>query len=92
MSTTSRDSDETAQRGPLDSEKALDLQRPSPARLPVCLSLGALVDVEKAPVLSDAGSNGTDWDGADDPGNPQNWPSWMRHAHVIPPALVSFSA
>ena len=35
-------------------------------------------------------SNLTDWNGPDDPLNPQNWPSWKRHFHVLPPAIISF--
>jgi hypothetical protein len=33
-----------------------------------------------------------DWDGPDDPGNPWNWSHFKRVYHIIPPALVSFSA
>lgn len=33
-----------------------------------------------------------DWDGPDDPENPQNWPAWKRHFHVVPPAIISFAA
>ncbi|RDW81932.1 hypothetical protein BP6252_03044 [Coleophoma cylindrospora] len=33
-----------------------------------------------------------DWDGPDDPENPLNWSRWKRLWHVVPPALVSFTA
>ncbi|PQE05229.1 major facilitator superfamily transporter protein [Rutstroemia sp. NJR-2017a BBW] len=32
------------------------------------------------------------WNGPDDPDNPLNWPTWKRCWHVVPPALISFSA
>jgi hypothetical protein len=32
-----------------------------------------------------------DWSGPDDPENPLNWPSWKRYAHIIPPAMISFT-
>lgn len=34
----------------------------------------------------------TDWTGPDDPENPRNWSKWKRRYHVLPPALISFSA
>lgn len=92
MSTTSRDSDETARRGPLDPEKELELSIPKLDETSPSPTLTAPIDVEKAQVPSLAASNGTDWDGPDDPENPQNWPAWKRHMHIIPPALVSFAA
>ena len=33
-----------------------------------------------------------DWSGPDDPENPQKWANLVRIYHVIPPALISFSA
>jgi hypothetical protein len=33
-----------------------------------------------------------DWNGPDDPDNPLNWPARKRYLHVVPPALISFSA
>lgn len=33
-----------------------------------------------------------DWDSPDDPGNPLNWSKWKKIYHVIPPAVISFSA
>jgi hypothetical protein len=34
----------------------------------------------------------SDWNGPDDPDNPLNWPKWKRQYHVVPAALISFSA
>jgi hypothetical protein len=36
--------------------------------------------------------NPTDWNGPNDPENPLNWPKWMRCLHVVPPAIISFTA
>ncbi|KUJ18013.1 MFS multidrug transporter-like protein, partial [Mollisia scopiformis] len=33
-----------------------------------------------------------DWDSPDDPGNPMNWSKWKKRYHVVPPAVISFSA
>lgn len=33
-----------------------------------------------------------DWDGPNDPGNPMNWSKWKKIYHVVPPAIISFSA
>ncbi|KAH8801726.1 MFS multidrug transporter-like protein [Xylogone sp. PMI_703] len=37
-------------------------------------------------------NSATDWNGPDDPENPFNWPKWKRVFHILPPALISFSA
>ncbi|KAJ4336711.1 hypothetical protein N0V95_008549 [Ascochyta clinopodiicola] len=34
---------------------------------------------------------GTDWNGPDDPDNPQNWPLWMRVYHATTPGLFGFA-
>ncbi len=32
------------------------------------------------------------WDGPNDPDNPINWPNWQRYWHIVPPAVISFTA
>ncbi|KIN05754.1 hypothetical protein OIDMADRAFT_154218 [Oidiodendron maius Zn] len=49
-------------------------------------------DLEKGIHQQRADINPTDWNGPDDPENPQNWPAWIRYFHVVPPSLISFSA
>jgi hypothetical protein len=49
-------------------------------------------DVEKGEQTQPAPSAVLDWNGPNDPDNPMNWPRWKRHYHVIPPAIISFSA
>ncbi|KAG8630705.1 hypothetical protein KVT40_002324 [Elsinoe batatas] len=33
-----------------------------------------------------------DWDDLNDCDNPVNWPKWQRYYHIVPPAVISFSA
>lgn len=33
-----------------------------------------------------------EWDGPNDPDNPINWPKWQRRWHIVPPAVISFTA
>ncbi|USP79487.1 hypothetical protein yc1106_06761 [Curvularia clavata] len=33
-----------------------------------------------------------DWSGPNDPDNPVNWPNWKRYFHILPPAIISFTA
>jgi hypothetical protein len=33
-----------------------------------------------------------DWNGPNDPENPLNWSKWKRFYHVVPPAIISFTA
>lgn len=33
-----------------------------------------------------------DWSRPDDPDNPVNWPNWKRYFHIVPPAIISFTA
>lgn len=49
-------------------------------------------DPEKGIERPTAALNPTDWNGPDDPENPLNWPAWIRYCHVVPPALISFTA
>ena len=49
-------------------------------------------DVEKGEQTQPTPSTILDWNGPNDPDNPMNWPRWKRHYHVIPPAIISFSA
>jgi len=49
-------------------------------------------DVEQGNERSKTAQSATDWDGPNDTGNPLNWPTWKRAYHVIPPAIISFSA
>ena len=49
-------------------------------------------DVEKAAPAPQAPTSATEWNGTDDPDNPLQWSAWKRHYHVIPPAIISFSA
>ena len=49
-------------------------------------------DPEKGIEQQRTALNPTDWNGPDDPQNPQNWPAWIRYCHVVPPALISFTA
>lgn len=48
-------------------------------------------DVEKAERRTAPGPD-IDWDGPNDPENPLNWLKWKRIYHIIPPAIISFSA
>lgn len=63
--------------------------RQSSSQLPP--PLDGPVDVEKADTSSN-NTKGLDWDSPNDPGNPMNWPKWSRYWHVVPAALISFSA
>jgi hypothetical protein len=49
-------------------------------------------DPEKGNERPAAAFNPTDWRGPDDPDNPLNWPAWIRYCHVVPPAVISFTA
>ena len=49
-------------------------------------------NLEKGARIPDLPVDSTDWNGADDPLNPLNWPAWKRYFHIVPPALISFSA
>jgi hypothetical protein len=49
-------------------------------------------DVEKGEQTKPTPSSVLDWSGPNDPDNPMNWSRWKRHYHVIPPAIISFSA
>jgi hypothetical protein len=63
-----------------DSEKAIQLP------------IDGDTDVEKGEQTQPTPSSVLDWNGPNDPDNPMNWPRWKRHYHVIPPAIISFSA
>lgn len=49
-------------------------------------------DLEKGIHQQRTDINPTDWNGPDDPENPQNWPAWIRYFHVVPPSVISFAA
>lgn len=49
-------------------------------------------DNEKSDERANLRYTAQDWDGADDPGNPLNWSPWKRHYHIVPIAIISFSA
>lgn len=49
-------------------------------------------DLEKGIHQQRTDINPNDWNGPDDPENPQNWPAWIRYFHVVPPSLISFAA
>lgn len=83
MDANMRDSVESSRAGGvLDSEKG-DLSPIDPQ-----------LDVEQArlPPPAPIEPTASDWNGPDDPENPQNWPAWFRHYHLAPPALISFAA
>jgi hypothetical protein len=48
-------------------------------------------DLEKATMHFPDTAAGADWTGPDDKENPQNWPKFIRHYHILPPALISFA-
>jgi hypothetical protein len=82
--TDSRDSLDSSQVGGIiDTEK--DDLSPSEPQLPQA-------DVEKASLPPSKEVAARDWTGPDDPENPQNWPTWFRQYHIVPPALISFTA
>jgi hypothetical protein len=68
----------------VEQEEIIEANQDSPARDEITR------DVEKArkvvPITA------LDWDGPDDVENPINWPTWKRYFHVVPPAIISFSA
>jgi hypothetical protein len=49
-------------------------------------------DLEKATPPVPQTVAALDWSGPDDPENPQKWPNLVRIYHIIPAALISFSA
>lgn len=49
-------------------------------------------DNEKSDERANLRYTAQDWDGPDDPGNPLNWSPWKRHYHIVPIAIISFSA
>lgn len=80
MSSTPRDSLQSAQRDVTDSEK----DEMDPAEVSR--------DPEKATITPPSSLTGSDWTGPDDRDNPQNWSVWIKFYHIIPPALISFAA
>ncbi|KAH6613083.1 MFS multidrug transporter-like protein [Boeremia exigua] len=46
----------------------------------------------KPEVSIDMGTTALEWNGPDDPDNPVNWPKWQRYWHIVPPAIISFTA
>ena len=69
------------------------VHQPSEAGMPVNEFDGmtGVEDIEKGHV-AETPLPVTDWNGPEDPDNPQNWPLWKRHFHIVPPAIISFSA
>lgn len=49
-------------------------------------------DPEKATPNAGTPTSATEWNGPDDPDNPLLWSRWKRTYHVLPPAIISFSA
>lgn len=49
-------------------------------------------DLEKATPPISKTVAALDWTGPDDPENPLKWATLVRIYHIIPPALISFSA
>lgn len=52
-------------------------------------SLGPSSDLEREAGHECKESNKLDWDGPDDPENPQNWPTYKRRMQVILIALIT---
>ena len=48
-------------------------------------------DLEKGP-SKHAPPAPLDWDGADDPENPHNWPLGKKIMHIVTPAIISLTA
>jgi hypothetical protein len=53
---------------------------------------GSPEDIEKGRPEPETPISATEWNGPDDPDNPLSWSKWKRYYHVIPPAMISFSA
>ena len=64
----------------VDQEKRDELQSPITSQ-----------DVEKAHPQAKSKAP-LDWDGDDDPENPWNWSLRKRVFHIVPPAVISFTA
>lgn len=95
MSSTSRDSDESPHpETELDLEKQADTNLTSQRQTTPMNSsnkpLDGPVDSETPNITEN--NKGTDWNGPDDPENTLNWSGFLRYWHVVPAALVSFSA
>jgi hypothetical protein len=50
------------------------------------------LDLEAARITVSKEAAASDWTGPTDPDNPQNWSKWFRKYHIVPPALISFTA
>jgi hypothetical protein len=54
-------------------------------------SLGVATGLEKSYPTLPLETNVIDWNGPDDPDNPQNWPRWLKVFHATMPGLFGFA-
>lgn len=50
-----------------------------------------MTDTEKEAAAPASMPAAPDWDGPDDPGNPHNWPLWLRVYHATAPGFFGFA-